>query len=93
MHTPTPPTIPTIMMRDHGADDPGQLVDIPAGELFEWAWLTAELADWLHHAADTTRRDFHHHFGEFRTPEKAALFLTHISERIAALLDGDRGQP
>lgn len=86
----TPPTRPTL--RRDGAD-PDQLVDVPAGELFDWAWLTAELADWLHHAGQATRRDFHRHFDGLRDPDKAALFLTMISQRITALLAGDRGQP
>ncbi len=39
-------------------DDPDALVPVAAGELFEWAWLADELADWLAHAADTTAFDF-----------------------------------
>jgi len=37
--------IATIMLVGVGADDPDQLLGVPAGELFEWAWLAAELAD------------------------------------------------
>ena len=37
--------------------------------------------------------DFARCFGGYRTPEKTAWLATHIAERIAALLDGDRGQP
>jgi hypothetical protein len=85
--------IAAIMLAGHGADDPDQLVGVAAGELFEWAWLAAELADWLHRIADTTRLDFHHHFDRLRSPEQTAVFLAQVSERIAALLDGDRGQP
>ena len=45
------------------------------------------------HAEAATRADFHRFHDGFRNTEKTALFLTMISERIAALLDGDRGQP
>ena len=58
MHTPTTSKMATLMLAGAGAEDPDQLVAIPAGELFEWAWLAAELADWLDHAADTTKHDF-----------------------------------
>jgi hypothetical protein len=61
--------------------------------LFEWAWLAAELADWLDHATEATRTDFVHHFANLRRPDKTALFLAQISERIGSLLDMDRGQP
>jgi hypothetical protein len=91
--TPPRPTIATIMMRDWGAEALDQLVSLPAAELFEWAWLTAQLGDWLHDAGEPIRREFHHRFGQFRGPEPTAAALTQISERIAALLDGDRRQP
>lgn len=88
--------VDTTRLAGGGADDPDQLVAVPAGELFEWAWLAAELADWLHQAADTTRHDFARHFHRLRSPEQTAVFLAQIGERIAALLDGadptDRGQ-
>jgi hypothetical protein len=45
------------------------------------------------HAADTTRLDFTHHFDGLRSPEQTAYFLAQLSERLAALLDADRGQP
>jgi hypothetical protein len=97
MDAPTTPSkIATIMLGGPdgpGADDPDQLVAVAAGELFEWAWLAAELADWLDHAADTTRHDFTRFFAGVRRPDQAAYFLAHISERIAALLAGDRGHP
>ncbi|HEX2301630.1 MAG TPA: hypothetical protein VHH34_24520 [Pseudonocardiaceae bacterium] len=80
-------------MLSEGADDPDQLVPVAAGELFEWAWLAAELADWLDHADPATRADFDRFFSGLRSIDKVALFLSMISERIAALLDGDRGQP
>jgi hypothetical protein len=28
---------------------------VAAGELFEWAWLIADLTDWLDHADEHTR--------------------------------------
>jgi hypothetical protein len=80
-------------MLGEGADDRQALVGVAAGQLFDWAWLAAELADWLDHAAEITRLDFHRYFGGLRSPEQTAYFLTHISQRIAALLDGERGQP
>jgi hypothetical protein len=83
----------SIMLNMRGADDPDQLVAVPAGELFEWAWLIAELADWLDHADEHTRADFDRFFDGYRDPAKTAWYLTHIGECIAALLDGDRGQP
>ncbi len=87
--TNSPPTT----RLDGDTDDPDQLVGVAAGELLEWAWLAAELADWLDHAAQTTKHDYRRYFDDLRSPEKTAVFLTHISQRIAALLDGDRGQP
>lgn len=83
----------SITLNTAGTDDPGQLVGVAAGELFEWAWLIAELAGWLQEADEHTRADFARCFGGHRTPDKTAWFATHIAERIAALLDGDRGQP
>jgi hypothetical protein len=87
-----PSKIATIMLSE-GADDPDQLVPVAAGELFEWAWPTAELADWLDHADPATRAHFDQFFHGLRSTDRVALFLSMISERIAALLDGDRGQP
>jgi hypothetical protein len=85
--------IAPIMLPAGGADDPDQLVGVAAGELFEWGWLAAELADWLDHAGPDARADFDRFFAGVRTPGKAAVFLAQISERIGGLLDGDRGQP
>jgi hypothetical protein len=83
----------SIMLNTDGVDDPDQLVGVAAGELFEWAWLISELAGWLEDADEHTRSDFDRFFGGYRTLDKTALFATHIAERMAALLDGDRGQP
>ena len=43
------------MLTTEGAENPDQLVGVAAGELFEWGWLAAELADWLDHADEPTR--------------------------------------
>lgn len=48
----------SIMLNTDGADNPGQLVGVAAGELFEWAWLIAELAGWLTDADEHTCADF-----------------------------------
>jgi hypothetical protein len=93
MTSQTPPTTATTVFSLEGADDPDQLVAVAAGELFEWGWLAAELGDWLDHADTTTRADFDRYFDGFRSPRTVALFLAMISQRIAKLLDGDRGQP
>ena len=91
MHPRNPSRIAVIMAE--APDDPDALVPVAAGELFEWAWLAAELADWLDHATETTHADFLHHFADLRRPDRTAVFLTQISERIGSLLDMDRGQP
>jgi hypothetical protein len=83
----------SIQLNTRGAEDPDQLVAVAAGELFEWAWLIADVADWLENADTHTRTDFDRFFGGYCSPDKTARFLAHIGERIAALLDGDRGQP
>jgi hypothetical protein len=93
MDTSTSSKSARTTLDNQGVDDPDQLVGVAAGELFEWAWLAAELADWLDHAAKTTKHDFHRFFDGLRHPDQAAYFLTHISERITALLAGNRGQP
>jgi hypothetical protein len=82
-----------ILLNTDGTDDPDQLIGVAAGELFEWAWLIGELAGWLADADEHTRADFDRFFGGYRSTDKTACFATHIAERIAALLDGDRGQP
>jgi hypothetical protein len=82
----------SIMLNTDRVDDPDQLVSVAAGELFEWAWLTAELAGWLENADEHTRADFGRFFS-YRTLDKTTLFATHIAQRMGALLDGDRGQP
>jgi hypothetical protein len=62
-----------ILLNTDGADDPDQLVGVAAGELFEWAWLITDLADWLDHADEHTRADFDRFFG-YRSTEKTAWF-------------------
>ncbi|WP_236056819.1 hypothetical protein [Mycobacterium sp. SM1] len=64
-----------------------------AGELFKWAWLIGEFAGRLENADEHTRADFDRFFGGYRAADKTAWFAAHIAERIAALLDEDRGQP
>jgi hypothetical protein len=81
-----------------GADEPDQLIGVPAGELLEWGWLIGALADWLADAPDSTGADavateFTRHFAGHPTRHDATWMLNHIAERIGGLLDGDRGQP
>lgn len=83
----------TSMLTIKGAENPDQLVGVAAGELLEWGWLAAELADWLDHADEPTRTDFNRFFHGMRSPAKTAVFLAQIAERVGGLLDGDRGQP
>lgn len=83
----------SVMVSTGGADDRRQLVGVAAGELLAWVWLIAELADWLDDAAEHTRADVDRFFGGYAAPDKTAWFAAHLAERIAALLDGDRGQP
>jgi hypothetical protein len=87
----TPSKIAMIMLADP-PDDPDQLVALPAGELFDWAFLAAELAEWLDQADPATQAYFEQFFYGLRRIDKVALFLSMISERIAALLDEDQGQ-
>jgi hypothetical protein len=76
-----------------GVDDPDALVGIPAGELFDWAWLITDVSEWLTVVGSAISDDFTDHFLGTRTTQRTAAFLAHIGERMAALLDGDRGQP
>ncbi|HEY0698183.1 MAG TPA: hypothetical protein VGD43_10290, partial [Micromonospora sp.] len=84
-------------------DEPDQLIGVAAGELLEWGWLIGALADWLADAPDSTgvpdstgadavAAGFTRHFAGHPTREQAVWMGRHIAERIAALLDGDRGQ-
>jgi hypothetical protein len=85
--------VSSVMLNTSDAEDPDQPVAVAAGELFEWAWLIADLADWLDNADEHARANFDEFFGGYRTSAKTAWFLADIGGRIAALLDGDRGQP
>ena len=84
-----------------GADQPDQLIGVAAGELLEWGWLIGALADWLADTPDSTganadgavATEFTRYFAGHPTREQAVWMGQHIAERIAALLDGDRGQP
>jgi hypothetical protein len=82
-----------ITLNTDGADNPDQLLGVAAGELFEWAWLIGDLADWLDHADKYTRANFEEFFAGRANLDKTAWFTAHIAQRIAALLDGDQGQP
>ena len=89
-----PSKIASIMLTTDGADDPDQLVGVAAGELFEWAWLIGELADWLagrRRAHPRRLRPVLRRLPHAATRPRGSP--AHIAERIAALLDGDRGQP
>ncbi|CCC44610.1 Protein of unknown function [Mycobacterium canettii CIPT 140060008] len=83
----------SILLNTCGADDPDQLVGVAAAELFQWAWLIGELASWLADADEHTHADFDRFFSSYRGVDKTAGLATHIAQRIAALLDGDRSQP
>lgn len=74
-------------------DEPDLPVAVPAGELFEWAWLVADLGTWLADAATTTRFDLHRYFGGEREPAQAARQLADIRSRIGQLLADSPGQP
>ncbi|GDY33647.1 hypothetical protein [Gandjariella thermophila] len=80
------------MLHGTDIDDPDQPVPVAAGELFAWARLFAELADWLDHAAEATRHDFARFFAGARSTQATAVVLAQASQRIATLLDaeGDR---
>ena len=78
----------------HDVDtDVDAVVEVAAGELLDWAWLTADLAEWLTCPARPVTLDHTEHHPHGPTLNQQAWMLHHISERIAALLDGDRGQP
>jgi hypothetical protein len=69
------------------------LIGVATAELLEWAWLAAALAEWLTCPAQAVRADHAQHYPLGPTLNQQAWTLHHINERIAALLDGDRGQP
>jgi hypothetical protein len=77
----------------NGYDDPDLLIGVPAGELLDWAWLAGQLAEWLTCPDRATTADHTRRLPDGPTLPKQAWMLHHISERIGALLDGDRGQP
>lgn len=66
--------------------DPERLVGVAAGELDEWAWLMAHVADWLAHAGPAASAD-HRRFTEPCGPrlEDVAWTLGAMSERMRAL--------
>src|SRR5512143_2628472 len=67
-----------------GADDPDQLIGVPAGELLEWGWLIGALGDWLADAPDSTGTDavaieFSRYFAGHLTRHDATWMLNHIA--------------
>lgn len=73
--------------------EPDALIGVPAAELLEWGWLAAGLAEWLTCPARTVIADHTARHPHGPTLTAQAWMLAHISDRIGALLDGDRGQP
>lgn len=74
---------------NHGLDNPDQLVDVPARQLFSWAWLAIELADWLAHASYPVQAEVRSRL--LRGSDEVAVSLEQISNQITTLLDlGDR---
>jgi hypothetical protein len=59
---------------------------VTAGELFEWAWLAAELADRIVYAAETTRFDLTRYFDGMHTRDGIATRLAGIRQRVGTLL-------
>jgi len=66
--------------------DPDRIVAVAAGELDEWAWLIAHVADWLAHAGPATLED-HRRFVEPGGPGlgDVAWTLGAMSERMRSL--------
>lgn len=76
----------------HGLADPDQLVGVPAKQLFGWAWLAIELADWLAHASSPVRAEVRDHL--LRGSDELATSLEQISDQLTMLLDNeDRRRP
>jgi len=76
-----------------GYDDPDVVVGVPAGELMDWAWLVGHLGQWLTAPGEPTVGEYTDQFPAGPDLPGLAWMLEAIGERIAALLDGDRGQP
>ena len=77
-------------MTTGGADDPDQLIAVAAGELL------MGLADRALPTGSPRRCGYPVRLAEFfNGPARSdgRVTATHIAERIAALLDGDRGRP
>lgn len=79
--------------RDEARDEMDMLIGVAAGELLQWAWLAGHLAEWLTDPAGPVVADHTQRYPLGPARDKHAWMLDHISERIGALLDGDRGQP
>ena len=91
---------PHIRLDDPVADTaPAELDELDAvivvatGELLQWGWLAGQLADWISDLAPASAADYRQRFPHGPSAGQAGWMLEHISERIGALLDGDRGQP
>jgi hypothetical protein len=74
-------------------DELDALIGVAAGELLQWGWLAGQLADWISDLPSASAADYQQKFPHGPTAAQAGWMLEHISERIGALLDGDRGQP
>lgn len=75
----------------HGLAHPDQRIGVPARQLFSWAWLTIELADWLAHASGPARAEVRDHL--LRSSDELATSLEQISDQLTTLLDNqDRRQ-
>ncbi|MFV0494814.1 hypothetical protein [Mycobacterium sp.] len=83
----------SIRPKDKRADDPGWLVGITAGDLWQWAWPIADLTASPERTALAIQVEFAEYFNGYRHADTTAWMATHIAERTAALLDGDRGWP
>jgi len=70
--------------------DPERIVGVPAGELDEWAWLMAHVADWLAAAGPEVVEDHRRFVGPGGSPRlpDVAWALRAMSERMRALAGG-----
>jgi hypothetical protein len=71
----------------HGLHNPDQRIGVRARQLFRWAWLTIELADWLAHASGPVRAEIHSHFLGTRSSDEIATCLEQISDQLTGMLD------
>jgi hypothetical protein len=77
-----------------GMNDPDQPVDVPASQLFGWAWMAIELADWLARASHPVPAEISSDFLGSRSSGELAESFEQISDHLTALLDlEDRRRP